>query len=86
MDVTNEIERAIRETEVYPVRLIRHWTDETHEYSIFEESERVGPLPMSDRTPPMILYLSDEDAKAAASQLEIYVGPEVELDLDRRDE
>jgi hypothetical protein len=86
LEVTNEIERAIRETEVYPVRLIRHWTDETHEYAIFEESARVDPLPMSDRTPPMIQYLSDEDAKAAASQLEIYVGPEVELDLNRRDE
>ncbi len=86
LEVTNEIERAIRETEVYPVRLIRDWTDETHEYAVFEEGARVNPLPMSDRTAPMIQYLSDEDAKAATSQLEIYIGPEAELDIDRRDE
>jgi hypothetical protein len=83
LEVTNEIERAIRETEIYPVRTIRQWTNGIHEYVIFEESGRVEALAMSDRTPPMVQYLSDEDAKAPIAQLEIYVGPESELDVSR---
>lgn len=83
LEVTNEIERAIRETEIYPVRAVRHWSNGVHEYVIVEESLRVDALPMSDRTTSMVQYLSDEDAKAATAQVEIYVGPEPELNVSR---
>jgi len=50
LEVTNEIERAIPETEIYPVRAVWHWSNGFHEYMIVEESLRVDGLPMSDRT------------------------------------
>ena len=84
LEVTNEIERAIRETEIYPVRRVRQWMNGIHEYVIVEESGRIDALPMSDCTPPMVQYLSDEDAKSPIAQLDIYVGPEQELDVRRR--
>jgi hypothetical protein len=83
LQVTNEIERALRETEIYPVRIIRQWTEGSHDYTVCEEMARLDPLPMSDRTPPLVQYLGDEDAKAPISQLEIYVGPEAELNVAR---
>src|SRR5206468_12100644 len=83
LEVTNHIERAIRETEIYPVRCVRHWFDGVHEYAIVEEGKRVDVLPMSDRTSELVQYLSDEDAKAPVAQLEIYLGAESDLELDR---
>jgi hypothetical protein len=82
LQVTNEIERAIRKTEIYPVRLIRCYVENGHEYAIVEERERAEMLPMFDRATPMVAYLSDEDAKAQAAT-EIYFGPESELYIDR---
>jgi AAA domain len=84
LEVTNEIERAIRETEIYPIRFIRGWTNGSHEYAVVEETARNPALPMSDRTSSMIQYLSDEEAKAPIAQLEIFIGPEGELDFPRR--
>jgi hypothetical protein len=37
LEITNEIERAIRETEIYPVRCVRHWVEGVHEYLIVQE-------------------------------------------------
>jgi len=84
LQVTNEIERAIRETEIYPVRAVRRWTTGSHEYVIVQESARQEALPMSDRMASMVQYLGDEDAKAATAQLEIYIGPESDLEVNRR--
>ena len=83
LEVTNEIERAIRETEIYPVRAVRSWSDENHEYLLVQESARENALPMSERTPSLVDYLSDEDTKAAA-QLEVYIGPEAGPHINRK--
>src|SRR5271165_3931825 len=64
LELTNEIERAIRETEIYPVVTFRRWIEGPHEYMIAEEDDRNESLPMFDGgTPSMVSYLSNEDAQ-----------------------
>jgi hypothetical protein len=83
LEVTNEIERAIRKTEIFPVHVVSKRSDANHEYVIMEESQRPERLPMADGTnPPMVAYLSDEDSKVPR-EIEIYVGPESDLEVDR---
>ena len=77
LQVTNEIERAIRKTEIYPVRLVRQWADSVHEYAIVQECTRTERLAMYDprNTPSLTSYLSDEDAKGQR-ETEVYLGTE----------
>jgi serine/threonine protein kinase len=85
LQVTNEIERAIRKTEIYPFLLIRKWADSIHEYAIVQEGTRTDRLAMFDprNTPSMISYLSNEDAKGQRAT-EVYLGTESDLEFERR--
>ena len=84
LELTNEIERAIRETEVYPVITIKRWIDDNQEYLIAEEDDRSETLPMFDgSTPSMVSYLSNEDAQGRKST-EIYIGQSADLKIEQR--
>jgi hypothetical protein len=83
LEVTNEIERAIRETEIYPIVTIKTWFEGNHEYIIAEEDDRTDTLPMLDgNTPSMVSYLSNEDAQSQKI-MEIYIGSSAALKFDQ---
>jgi serine/threonine protein kinase len=83
LEVTNDVERAIRETEIYPVHRVRSWAEGPDEFAVMKERPRDTRHPLADRAHPMVRYLLEEDAQAAVG-VEIYVGPEADLRIDRR--
>lgn len=82
--VTNEIERAIRKTEIFPVRRVDYFSTAQHEFMIVEEVPR-HPAPIMMRASgsqrlKLADYLINENAK---EPVEVYLGPEGDLKLER---
>lgn len=82
LEVTNHIEREIRETEIYSVDVLDHRVDAdgTREYLTIRESRIGRALPMSDRSVRLIRYLDEEDSKDAEKPVLVWIGPEPQLE------
>jgi hypothetical protein len=89
LQLTNEIERAIRQTEIYPVRMVGYRTAGAYEYLSLEQAEDSRTLPMlSKDTPSLAAYLLDQETQATAigdeGDVRVYVGPESEFKIERK--